>query len=169
VEGRNQSLEKSKVAKPTPEELAEEGKRSTATGFFNFAETYWRAARTLKRSKKKASHKESPIRFLYYHAIELYLKAFLCAHGLHPYELRTKYGHGAHKLSDKTEELGLFLMDEDKEVLSMMAEPDTVIRSRYLMTGYFQWPDLGALDRTCKSLRLSIAKELKTKGHAARL
>ena len=51
----------------------------------------------------------------------------------------------------------------------MMSDADTVIRSRYLMTGFFHWPDLGALDRTCKSLRTSVAKELRTKGFPVRL
>jgi hypothetical protein len=155
--------------KPSQEALDDEERRSTPTGFFNFAETYWTAAKALRRSKTKATHKDSPIRFLYYHAIELYLKAFLRAHGIHPHELRTKYGHGARKLSLKAEALGLSLDDEDRDVLDMMAGADTVIRSRYLLTGFFRWPDLGALDRTCKSLRVPVAKELRSKGHAARL
>src|SRR4029077_3473405 len=87
------------MAKPTPEELADEAQRVTPIGYFNFAETYRTAARTLRRSKNKATHKESPIRFLYFHAIELYLKAFLRAHDIHPYDLRTKYGHSVGQLS----------------------------------------------------------------------
>jgi hypothetical protein len=82
------------MPKPTQEELDNEEQRCSPLGFFNFAETYWSAARTLRESKAKGSHKDSPIRFLYYHAIELYLKAFLRSHGIHPYILRSRaYGH----------------------------------------------------------------------------
>ncbi len=108
------------MAKPTSEELADEEKRSTAIGYFNFAETYRTAARTLRRSKAKATHKELPIRFLYYHAVEVYLKAHLRAHRIHPYELRTKYGHSAGSLSKKSVELGLVLDDDDEEVIRLI-------------------------------------------------
>jgi hypothetical protein len=86
------------VPKPTADELAEEWRRSAPIGYFNFAETYRTSARALRRSKAESSHKDSPIRFLYYHAIELYMKAHLRLHEVHPYELRTKYGHSAEAL-----------------------------------------------------------------------
>ncbi len=157
------------MARPTREELADEARRVTPLGYFNFAETYRTAARTLRRSKSKATHKESPIRFLYYHAIELYLKAFLRAHDIHPYDLRTKYGHSVGRLSAKAVELGLSLDDEDVEVIQLMTETDAVMRSRYISTGFFTWPDLGALNRTCQSLRRSVGGELKKKGISVRL
>jgi hypothetical protein len=84
-------VEKPKKKEPTPEELADEGQRSLPIAYFNFAETYWTAAKALRRSKPKATHKESPIRFLCYHAIELYLKAHLRGHGIHPYTMRDKH------------------------------------------------------------------------------
>ncbi len=156
--------------KPTTEELADEARRSSPIGYFNFAETYRTAARALRKSKAKASHKESPIRFLYYHSIELYLKAFLRAHDIHPRELRSKkYGHDIGKLSRQSATLGLSLDEEDVEVMRLMSETDAVIRSRYILTGFFRWPDIGALDRTCKRLRQSIAQELRVKGINVRL
>lgn len=158
------------MPKPSPEELREEEQRSTAVGFFNIAETYRTAAKALRRSKAKATHKDSPIRFLYYHAIELYLKAHLRAHSIHPSALRShEYGHDARKLSRKSEVLGLALAEHDKEVFRLMADTDAVIRSRYISTGYFRWPDVGALDGTCKRLRRAIAEELMLRGHRVRL
>jgi hypothetical protein len=79
-----------------------------------------------------------------------------------------KFGHKTDRLSDRAAELGLFLIDEDKEVLSMMATTDVVIRSRYLRTGPFRIPAPEALDRTCKSFRESIGEELKKEGHTVR-
>lgn len=149
------------MPKPTPEELADEEQRVTPIGLFNYAESYRTAARALRRSKSPASHKDSPIRFLYYHTIELYLKAHLCLHGIHPYDLRTKFGHSAESLRKRAAELGLVFENEDLEVIQLMSETDVVIRSRYISTGYFQWPDIAALDRTCNSLRLSVWEDFK--------
>ncbi|MGY2938851.1 hypothetical protein ACVWZ6_008453 [Bradyrhizobium sp. GM6.1] len=149
------------MVKPTPEELAEEEQRVTPIGLFNYAESYRTAARALRRSKSKATHKDSPVRFLYYHTIELYLKAHLRLHGLHPYALRTRFGHSAEALRTKSAALGLMFEDEDLEVIGLMSETDAVIRSRYISTGYFRWPDIAALDRTCNSLRVSVWNDFK--------
>jgi HEPN domain-containing protein len=123
------------MAKPTQEELDDEEKRTRPVAYFNFAETYWAAAKALRRSRAKATHKDSPIRFLYYHAIELYLKAHLRACKIHPYDMRTKYGHDVGKLSRKSGELGLEFDDKDIEIFELMSKTDTVIRSRYILTG----------------------------------
>ena len=55
----------------TPEE------RTTALGLYNFAESYRHAADRIRASKAKQLPFDTPIRFLYYHAVELYLKACL--------------------------------------------------------------------------------------------
>jgi hypothetical protein len=47
----------------------------------------------LQKAQVKATHPDDPICFLYFHAVELYLKSFLRAHGASVEELRTKYGH----------------------------------------------------------------------------
>jgi hypothetical protein len=111
-----------------------------------------------------------PVLFLYYHAIELYLKAFLRGNGHSAKELSTrKYGHDIKNLSGRAAELGLWYMDEDKEVFSMIIATDAVIRSRYIRTGYFSWPSPEMLFRTCVSLRESVSKDLSAKGKPIRL
>jgi hypothetical protein len=143
----------------------DEAARVTPLGLFNFAETYWTAAKALKRSKARSTHRESPIRFLYYHSIELYLKAFLRLNDLSPQELRSKkFGHSTRALTERAEKLGLDFDDEDRDVFALMSDTDAIIRSRYLQTGYFQWPSLEALNRTCKSLRVSVRDALREKG-----
>lgn len=136
--------------------------RTSPLGFFNVAESYWTAAVALEKAKLETTHPTSPISFLYYHAIELYLKAFLRMHGHSAKELRgRKFGHRTCCLSERAAVIGLHLDDEDLQVFSLMACTDAVIRSRYIETGYFRWPAPEALNRTCKSLRQSVGQALK--------
>lgn len=144
--------------------------RTSPLAFFNLAESYWTAAVALESAQLRATHRNSPISFLYYHAIELYLKAFLRAHGHSAKELRgKKFGHRTCCLSERAAGFGLHFDDEDLQVFSLMACTDAVIRSRYIETGYFCWPAPEALDRTCKSLRQSIGQALKKAGLPVRI
>jgi hypothetical protein len=148
----------------------DEENRSTPLGYFNFADSYWRAAQHLHGTALKSTHPESPVRFLYYHAIEIYLKSFLRFNGISAKELRgRKFGHRICCLSEKAAALGMILQDENKEVISLIATTDALIRSRYLQTGYFSWPSVDALDRTCNSFRTSIGGTLRQGGLLIRL
>jgi hypothetical protein len=157
------------MAKPTQEELDEEATRTRPVAYFNFAETYWMAAKALRRSRAKATHKDSPIRFLYYHAIEFHLKAHLRACKIHPYEMRTKFGHDVGKLSKKSAELGLEFDDEDLGIFELMSKTDAVIRSRYILTGPYSWPEITALNRVCVGLRRLVGTVLARKGEPIRM
>ena len=144
--------------------------RTTALGFFNVADLYSRAAAHLLGVNLKTTHPNSPVTFLFYHAIELYLKAFLRHHGHTPKELRSKrFGHKTCCLSERAAELNLYFDHEDREVLSLMATTDAVIRSRYIQTGYFRWPTPEALNRTCAGLRQSVGAALLRDGVQVRL
>jgi hypothetical protein len=89
----------------------------TPIGLFNFAESYWNAAAYLAKAKLKSTHPDSPVRFLYYHAIELYLKSFLRMRGHTRSELASrKFGHSTSRLKHRAQQLGLFFEDEDAEV-----------------------------------------------------
>lgn len=144
--------------------------RSNEVGFFNTADTYWKSAEALYGAEVQATHSLSPVLFLYYHAIELYLKAFLRGHGHTAAQLRSKkFGHRICCLSERAGELGLQYMDEDKEVFSMMSTTDAIIRSRYILTGFHTWPSPEALDRTCRSLHQRVGTALLKKGAPVRL
>jgi hypothetical protein len=151
-------------------EISEED-RTNETGLFHTAESYWKSAKALEKAGVDATHALYPVLFLYYHAIELYLKSFLRANGHSAKELSSrKFGHDIGNLTTRATNLGLWYMDEDKEVFEMMVSTDAVIRSRYIRTGAFSgWPSPDMLDRTCCSLRASIAKDLKAKGKSVRL
>jgi hypothetical protein len=108
--------------------------------------------------------------FLYYHAIELYLKSFLRKHGHSASELRGKnFGHKTCCLYEKAKELGLVVDDEALQVFSLMATTDAIIRSRYIEIGFVRWPILEALDRTCKSLTQLVGDAFKKSGEPVRL
>lgn len=144
--------------------------RTNEVGLFNTAESFWRSAAALDKLDLGVTHQLSPVLFLYYHAIELYLKAYLRSHGHTVKELASrKFGHKTCCLTERAAELGLWYMDEDKEMFSLMSTTDAIIRSRYIQTGYVRWPTPEGLDRTCRSLRESVGKALKAQGSPVRI
>jgi hypothetical protein len=158
--------------KRTPEEIADDNERTTTVGLFLTAEAYWRGANvlcvSLKRTKRTLPFSDKPAYFCYYHAIELYLKAFLRQHhGVD--ELGGKFRHSTTKLMGRAKELGIIFDGEDVAVLGLMGETDAVIRARYTRSGFFRWPTLEALNWTCKSLRISVSAALKQAGVSAPL
>ena len=157
------------LKKLTAEEEQDIEDRTTPFGMFNMAESYWKAAVSLEKAKVKSTHADSPVRFLYYHAVELYLKSYLRLKGLTVRELASrKIGHDFKNLTDEAEFRGLPYMDEDRHIFRLMAETDAVIRSRYHRTGAFYWPTTDGLDRVCKSIREPIGQALKKAGHPVR-
>jgi hypothetical protein len=83
--------------------------------------------------------------------------------------MRVKYGHDVGKLSKKSAELGLEFDDEDVGLFELMSKTDAVIRSRYILTGSFMWPDIKALNRTCVGLRKSVGAVLIKIGEPIRM
>jgi HEPN domain-containing protein len=134
--------------------------RTTALGLFNYARSYRASADHLLSAKLKVPHPHAPLTFLYYHAVELYLKAYLRVQGYTVAQLKS-VGHNVSKLSTEVQSRGLILDDEDREVLSSIAEGDNVIRSRYIQIGAFTRPEEEALSRTCAALEDSVAKEFE--------
>jgi HEPN domain-containing protein len=115
--------------------LKDEAARTTPIGLIHYANSYWMSARVLNANRPKVTHPDEPVNFLFYQAVELFLKAFLLLHGHSARELASrKFGHDFSALGERAEALGLFLMDEDKDVLLLMGTTDAVIRSRYIKT-----------------------------------
>jgi hypothetical protein len=130
-----------------------EDQRTKPIGLFNFATTYWKAAKELHRLKVKSNHPNEPVSFLYCQAIDLYLKSFLRLHGITTEQLRSrKYRHSYKILSKKALELGLSFGNEDMEVFLFMDIMNALIRARYISTGIAQVRSIEALERTCKRL-----------------
>ncbi|WP_379069415.1 hypothetical protein ACHMW4_03845 [Mesorhizobium sp. UC22_110] len=151
-----------------PSKPAEEDKKNQRTsplGLFHYDVSYHEAARALKGIKIGATHPDTPIYFLHCPAVELFMKAFLRLHGLSVTELASsKFGPRTDRLSSRASDCRLTFDDEDIEVLRVMAETDVVVRSRYIVTGYFTMPTLEAMDRACQSLRQSVGDAIQKTG-----
>jgi len=72
--------------------------RTTALGLFNYARSYRSSGDYLLAAKLKLTHPSAPMSFLFYHAIELYLKAHLRSQNLSVVQLK-KIGHNIKELS----------------------------------------------------------------------
>jgi len=141
--------------------------RTNPMGLFHFARSYWQSAEHLLQHQIPVTHHTAPITFLFYHAIELYLKSFLRSDGLTVKELR-QYSHGVNKLGKAAEQRGLSLVNDDKEVIQLMDEFDNIIRSRYITTGAFSRPEEQALSAVCKRLDTVVGDTLRSRDIAVR-
>lgn len=131
--------------------------RTNAIGLYHYARSYHDSARALLAAKVNTTHPDAPVTYLYFHAIELFLKAFLRAHGHTVEELEKRFRHDIGRMRDRATELGFdVFMDEDCVVLGYMEKTDVMLRSRYIRTGYFKRPTNEALERTATSLRETV-------------
>ena len=62
--------------------MSDEIERTTPLGLFNYARSYWRSAEYLHAAQLTLTHPTAPVSFLFYHAIELYLKDFLLSQSM---------------------------------------------------------------------------------------
>jgi hypothetical protein len=69
--------------------------------------------------------------FLVCHAIELFLKAFLCKHGVSSDELQKKFGHKLDCLLTETKAKGLILTKTAEEDIKRLHEPHKKFWHRY--------------------------------------
>jgi HEPN domain-containing protein len=142
--------------------------RHTAFGYYNFAASYHVAADLIAEQGLRATHVEAPAAFLYYHAIELYLKSVLRLHGASAKRLQN-IGHDFRKLRARAEKYGLDLQGDDSEILKLMADGDIWSRARYLETGIIRAPTLAGLRHTSSTLRQWAARAMREAGHPVRM
>ena len=134
--------------------------RTNPMGLFHFARSYWQSAEHLRLQRLPVTHPSAPRTFLFYHAIELYLKSYLRCTGLTVKDLK-QYSHGVKKLGQAAEERGLKLIEDDREVINLMDEFDNIIRSRYITTGAYSRPEEEALGAICERLDVSVGDALR--------
>jgi hypothetical protein len=108
------------------------------------------------------------VRYLYFHALELYLKALL-RQKYSVAALEKKFGHKTNQIVQEVQALGLTVEDQDAALLSLMGNTDLVIESRYIKTGAKTWPTLDALERTSKNIRDRVGELLRKRGVPVRL
>jgi hypothetical protein len=138
--------------------------RTNELGLFNFAEAYREAADILAVDHANALRFDAPIRYLFYHSIELYLKAFLRKRGLTVEQIRRELGHGFARLRAERTERDLWIAEEDCEVLKLVEAEGNYIRARYIQTGPMRVASIDALSRTAASLAKTIGNHLRAGG-----
>lgn len=153
-----------KITQPSKEELeADVNERTTAVGLYHYALSYRSAADALGAVKLGVTHPDAPREFLYYHGIELFLKAYLRHTGLSVMALKD-ISHSTGKLENEFLKRGGELTDEDRGVLDIMEKTDVVTQSRYIRTGAYTKPTVEALARTSKTLSDTVRSALKQSG-----
>lgn len=151
-------------------QLIDEDERTNALGLFNFGHSYWQSALALAEAKIRATHPDSPIYFLFYQALALFLKADLRAQGISVADLRSqKFGHDLSRLYEAASGFGIQFDDEYVEILCRLANTGNVLGVRYIYTGSVQRPTHEELDRTCRCVYKSVFTDLKSKGLPVRL
>ena len=149
-------------------EPTDDAERTNSLGLFNTAEAYRLSARALQAAKVRHGNADKPLRFLYYHALELYLKALLREkHSMAT--VRNKFGHQIKLLVREAETLGLVVGENDRTVLMLIDNTDAMIDSRYIRTGTRLLVTLESLRRTCKSIRDGVGTILRNNGVLVRL
>jgi hypothetical protein len=138
--------------------------RTTPLGLFNYARSYWQSGVLLHDAQATVTHPDAPVTLLLAHAIELYLKAFLRLRGVGTEEVKSSFGHDFKKLVDEASSRGLSLGKEEIDIAAILTEQESIRRSRYIETGYFQRPGLPALSRTCQGLDQSVSAALRDAG-----
>lgn len=128
--------------------------RTTALGLFHFAHSYAVSAGGLATLSLSATHPDAPIRYLYSHSIELYLKSFLRLKGLTVSELRSrKYGHDMEKLLARSIELGLAITKVQEKQIGILNDS---VRDRYIEMGIRTVLNDDSLQHLCAHLNNQI-------------
>lgn len=141
--------------------------KTTPIGFLNTAEAYRSGAQLLARDLK-GGWASQPTRYLYYHAIELYLKAALINSGYTETQLRN-LRHGFGQLASLANLNGLGLTEsDDLAVLAIIDSDGNYIKARYHHTGYFRVATIQALDSTAFELAFLLVEMLRRSGLAVR-
>ena len=143
--------------------MGDDQDRTSAIGLFNFAHSYCSSAIALERANVRATHANSPVYYLYYHSIELYLKSFLRAHNISTEKLAKKYSHRTRKTTNKAKKLGLVLRNVDEDIIDYMHHTNAVIEARYIVAGYKPaMPTFESLSDTCRYLHDQICETAYT-------
>lgn len=108
-------------------------------GFFNYAESYRRAAKALTVSRDLWTHKESPQRFLNLHAIELFLKSYIYKTSgkseVDALNEMKSIGHNIPKLYRKARSLGLPRLPATQHMIENF-DLCGLFEARYISTGF---------------------------------
>jgi hypothetical protein len=117
-------------------------------------------------TRRESTHPDQPRDFLYIHAIELYLKAFLRLQGLTLNKLK-KISHDVPKLARQAFKYGAVLDTDGSRVLELLTHAN-VFGARYIVTGAYRRPTSIGLQITAEQLHKIVRTALRDKGAALR-
>ena len=143
-----------------------EEKRTIDIGLFNYAHSYWASASVLQSARVMATHPDAPVYYLYFHAVELFLKSYLRLKGCSTADIKS-LGHDINKLAKKAGECGLELEDGDRGTIGMI-KPN-YLTTRYIKVGYHCRPHLDALWNLCSFMFDKIGEALIESNRTKRL
>ena len=133
--------------------------RTDAVALHNKARSYLRSARYLNAANPSVSCSHAGVTFLFCHAIELFLLAYLRAHGGDDAERNTLKRRVAATTS-RAVEAGLKLQPDALVTLSQMADTLTALEIRYILTGVRQIPSIDPLSNAAQKLDAAVSKAL---------
>jgi HEPN domain-containing protein len=141
----------------------------SAIAVFNYAHSYAQSALTLEQNQTSATHWNAPIYFLYFHAIELYLKAFLVSTGSDIDELRKMHGHRVRPLAKLCQAKGVQISQEGEQIIALMTETDNVMSSRYIRIGRHTRLPFEVYAQFCLSLHSEIGCQVYEESGVTRI
>lgn len=138
---------------------------NTPIGYINKAEAYRVGAQVLARELKGVGGwSGDPIRYLYYHCIELYMKAALISAGWTEPQLLS-LRHGFVKLAKECNAVGLGLTEQnDLYVLKLIDSQNNYIKARYHYVGHFTVATVQSLDCTAHEIAVLSVQMVRRSG-----
>gem|GEM_PF-5328073 len=131
------------------------GDRTSAQGLFGYGDSYLASAHSLWKADVRCGFRDSPVRFLIYHAAELHLKAFLRAAGLTHPQVR-KLGHSFSKLFEASRDHGLAVDQVCEHAFVFGEDTGDVMDSRYIRTGPRRWIGTSDLGHCAAQIRRAV-------------
>ena len=127
--------------------------RTAASDLFDQAEAYRQSAAALQSAALENYLSSLPVRNLYYTSIELYLKAFLRAHGHSIDELEGKFRQDFRRMRKRCIGLGLVMTAAQDATLEYFVRTPASVRLKFSSTRYYSAPAIDDLDNLCQTLR----------------
>jgi len=134
---------------------------NAASDLFDQAEAYRQSAAALQSAALDSYLSSLPVRNLYYTGIELYLKAFLRAHGHSIDELEGKFRQDFRRMRKRCISLGLVMTAPQGAVLEYFVRTPASVRMKFFSTQYYSAPAIDELDDLCQTLRSHISALLR--------
>ncbi len=144
---------------------------TTPIGYLNVGEAYRVGAQLLAKDLDGVGGwAGNPIRYLYYHAIETYLKAALISAGYTNSQLRSrKLGHSFGALVEAANSADFGLTETtDLAVIDLIDRDDNYLRARYHRAGAVQVVEISTLDGTAYKVAVLSAEMVRRSGVATR-